>query len=107
MRFTTLVAAVCLFGAACSDQAGRNEAGSTEPDTVASPSTEAGASDEDLGVIEGKFDVGGHELYMRCSGTGSPTVVYLHGYIENPSFSGSSSALTIQSLLEDRYRMCV
>ena len=107
VRLMMPVVLVCLIVGACSDQAGRNEAGSRGPNAVESPSTGAGASDEDLGIIEGKFNVGGHELYMRCSGTGSPTIIYLHGYIEDPSFSGSSSALGIQSLLEDRYRMCV
>ena len=65
------------------------------------------ASNPDPTVIEGLFDVGGHELYMRCSGTGSPTVVYLHGSIPDPAFSGSSSALEIQDLLDESYRMCV
>lgn len=102
-----LFVALCLIGAACSGQGG-GEAGPTEPTAAESPTSQTGGSDAELGVIEGNFDVGGHELYMRCSGTGSPTVVYLHGYIDDPSFSGSSpGALTIQSLLEDRYRMCV
>jgi pimeloyl-ACP methyl ester carboxylesterase len=25
------------------------------------------------------FDVGGHSLYLECAGTGSPTIVFLHG----------------------------
>lgn len=30
-------------------------------------------------VIEGKFDAGGHKLYIECYGEGSPTVVLEHG----------------------------
>jgi pimeloyl-ACP methyl ester carboxylesterase len=102
VRLTTLVAAVCLLVAACSDPA--DQVGSTEPGSAEGPSM---PSNGGSGVIEGTFDVGGHELYMRCSGTGSPTIVYLHGYITDPSFSGSSSASAIQFMLQDRYRMCV
>ena len=57
-------------------------------------------------VIEGRFDVGDYKLYMRCEGSGSPTVVYLHGYIEQPP-GGASSAGEIPSLLRDEHRICV
>ena len=36
-----------------------------------------GTVDATAKTIEGRFDVGGHKLYLRCLGTGSPTVVYL------------------------------
>ena len=76
---------------------------SAEPSALVTPA----ASNADPTVVEGLFDVGAYELYMRCSGTGSPTVVYLHGSIPDPAFSGSSSALEIQDLLDENYRMCV
>jgi pimeloyl-ACP methyl ester carboxylesterase len=57
-------------------------------------------------VIEGRFDVGDYKLYMRCEGSGSPTVVYLHGFIEQPP-GGASSAGKIPSLLRDKHRICV
>ena len=38
-----------------------------------------GAATDDGDVLDATFDVGPYELYMRYSGTGSPTVVYLHG----------------------------
>jgi pimeloyl-ACP methyl ester carboxylesterase len=28
--------------------------------------------------FEGRFEVGGHELFLDCNGSGSPTVVHLH-----------------------------
>jgi pimeloyl-ACP methyl ester carboxylesterase len=57
-------------------------------------------------VIEGRFDVGDYKLYMRCVGFGSPTVVYLHGFIEQPP-GGASSAGQIPSMLRDEHRICV
>jgi pimeloyl-ACP methyl ester carboxylesterase len=57
--------------------------------------------DGPAGAIDGSFDVGGHELYLSCTGTRAPTVVYLHG------FGGSStSAGIVPRLLGDR-RVCV
>ncbi len=86
---------------------------STDPsDGTSASASPAGAADAaspspDADLIEGSFDVGDHELYMRCSGTGSPTVVYLHGSIPDPAFPGHSSALAIQDMLDEDYRMCV
>jgi len=58
-------------------------------------------------VIEGRFDVGGYKLYMRCVGSGSPTVVYFHGYIEEPAGGGATNAGEIPSMLRDEHRVCV
>ncbi len=58
-------------------------------------------------VIEGRFDVGDYKLYMRCVGSGSPTVVYFHGYIEEPASGGASNAGEIPSMLRDKHRICV
>lgn len=30
-------------------------------------------------TIDDRFDVGGYRLYLSCSGTGSATIVHLHG----------------------------
>ena len=57
--------------------------------------------------IDGRFDVGGHKLYMRCRGAGSPTVVYLHGSVKVKGEGGSSSAGEIPALLADHHRVCV
>ena len=43
----------------------------------------------------------GRRLYLECEGTGSPTIVYLHG-----SGGSSSSAEPVLSLLRDDYRVC-
>ena len=57
-------------------------------------------------VIDGRFDVGGHKLYLHCQGGGSPTVVYLHGSIEHAD-GGGENAGSIPSLLAKHHRACV
>jgi pimeloyl-ACP methyl ester carboxylesterase len=60
-------------------------------------------------VLEGMFDVGGHSLYMRCegSGSGSPTIVYLHGLSQAPGDADGDSSAALPILLSDKgYRFC-
>ena len=46
----------------------------------ASTSTEPPPDGTSADTIEGLFDVGGdRRLHLKCEGTGSPTIVYLHG----------------------------
>ena len=56
--------------------------------------------------VAGVFDVGGRKLYLECRGTGSPTVVYLHGSVQQAGDGGRGSAARIPALLEDRHRFC-
>ena len=73
-----------------------------ESSGAASTTTEP-PSDVSEGTIEGLFDVGsGRNLYLDCEGTGSPTIVYLHG-----AGGASSNAGRIPGLLRDDYRFCV
>ncbi len=62
---------------------------------------------QDASVVEGNFDVGGHSLFMSCHGTGSPTVVYLHGAITHEGIDPQINAAGIQDELSDEYRVCV
>jgi pimeloyl-ACP methyl ester carboxylesterase/predicted small lipoprotein YifL len=71
---------------------------------ASSPTAEPGD-----GAIHGTFDVGGHELFMDCAGTGAPTVVMLHGIIWESGFGGDSiawdatrKALTTRTCAYDR-----
>ncbi|MDP8942539.1 MAG: alpha/beta hydrolase [Actinomycetota bacterium] len=57
--------------------------------------------------IAGRFDVGGHRLYLECRGTGSPTVVYLHGSVRERGEGGRGNAGRIPALLANRHRVCV
>lgn len=56
--------------------------------------------------LDGSFDVGGHKLAMKCWETGSPTVVYLHGFINDPGGGGASNAGEIPQLLAPQVRVC-
>lgn len=80
---------------------GSDEATPSVP-TSAQTSTEP-LRDASGNLIEGLFEVGGgRSLYLKCEGTGSPTVVYLHG-----GGGVSSNAGQIPGLLNEDYRFCV
>jgi pimeloyl-ACP methyl ester carboxylesterase len=58
-------------------------------------------------TIDGRFDVGGHKLYLHCQGPArGPTVVYLHGAIDN-GLGGASSAADVPVYVTRTHRMCV
>jgi len=63
--------------------------------------TAAAASD-----IDGTFDVGGHELYLQCTGSGSPTIVFLHGSAREEGDSGVEAAGPLAGLLDGKHRFC-
>lgn len=55
------------------------------------------------------YDVGGHRLFMSCSGPrseGSPTVVYLHGWIDNSAIMPHVNGDYIRDHLTDM-RVCL
>ena len=56
---------------------------------------------------EGLFDVGGHKLYLKCEGSGSFTVVWLHGFIETPGGGDGQNAGLVPSFLRDYARVCL
>jgi pimeloyl-ACP methyl ester carboxylesterase len=96
----TLVVAVLL--ASCSG--GGGEGGdATTPSASGPPTTQAAAN----GAIDAKFDVGGHQLHLTCRGTGSPTVVYLHGHSQRPGDASGDGAGLIPTLVaEQHHRFC-
>ena len=59
-------------------------------------------------VLEGTFDVGDHELAMRCEGSGSPTVVYLHGlsHTEDAAEANAASAASLPESIARKHRFC-
>lgn len=102
-----LIAAITL--AACS-----TPAASPSPSSAASasavPSASAAASESQAaaaGTIEGLFDVGGHRLFIKCEGTGSPTVVYLHGSINEANITPHQNGNFAVQRLKADYRVCV
>src|SRR5829696_2344031 len=60
----------------------------------------------------GRFDVGDYKLYMSCGEpanwrSGSPTVVYLHGFSVGGEYQrGSRDTVAIDNLLGDDHRVC-
>jgi pimeloyl-ACP methyl ester carboxylesterase len=53
--------------------------------------------------VDGRFDVGDHELYLTCAGTGSPTVVFMDG------LGGGSTIQVMTGLargLTSRHQVC-
>lgn len=57
-------------------------------------------------TVEGLLDVGGHDIYARCSGTGSPTVVYFTGWAPDASKLGVDVIKGIESVDDGRHRIC-
>jgi len=57
--------------------------------------------------VDGWYDVGGHDLYLTCRGSGSPTVIYLHGAIFNPAIVPHRNAFAIRDRLDDQMRVCL
>lgn len=102
-KIAALVIAAITIGA-CSDTDATGDSNPTsDAPTSASATTSPTATEE----IDGMFDVGGHELYMNCRGSGSPTILYLHGSINQVSVVPHVNGKPIQSRLSDDYRMCV
>jgi pimeloyl-ACP methyl ester carboxylesterase len=110
---TAIVASV--LGAACSSggtappsspaREPSASAASASPSVAASPS--AASPTADLGVINGKFDVGGHELFLSCKGTTPPTVIYMHGAIQEPSVIPHANGDVFLAKLNKEHRVCV
>ncbi|GCD89247.1 alpha/beta fold hydrolase [Nocardioides sp. LS1] len=53
------------------------------------------------------YDVGGHDLYMSCTGDGPVTVVYVHGWVQDAGYVPHDSATGIRDLLVRDYRVCL
>ena len=52
------------------------------------PLASLAAAEPGDGAIHGTYDVSEHELFMDCTGTGTPTVVMLHGIIQDAGYGG-------------------
>ena len=56
--------------------------------------------------VEGLVDVDGHDIYARCAGDGSPTVVYFTGWAEDLTKRGVDIARGIEAGLGPKARVC-
>ena len=93
-RLVSALVAVTVIVAGC---------GGDEP---AEQTDKAAAAPKPPEKIEGTFDVGGYKLFMRCTGSGSPTVVYVHGHIADGN-GGAVSSRGIPALVEGKHRICI
>ena len=57
-------------------------------------------------TVEGLVDVDGHDIYARCAGDGSPTVVYFTGWAPDLTQRGVAIAAGIESALGPELRVC-
>jgi hypothetical protein len=57
-------------------------------------------------TVEGLVDVDGHDIYARCTGTGSPTVVYFTGWAPDPGKLGVSAIRAIEAVDGGKHRIC-
>jgi pimeloyl-ACP methyl ester carboxylesterase len=96
---------VATAGCAGSPSSSATTTGDGSP--VAPVASVAPAAKLDSPDIEGLFDVGGHRLYLACTGDGPVTVVYVHGWVDNTSYVPHNSATAIRDLLADDYRVCL
>jgi pimeloyl-ACP methyl ester carboxylesterase len=105
-----LMAAACVAGGPSVGPEAASPPLNTPPSSSASlpaslmPSIDVSTSPA---ALEGMFEVGDHSLYLRCTGAGTPTIVYLHGYIRDPSGGGSTNAGSIPDLLQSSHQVCV
>ena len=57
-------------------------------------------------TVEGLVDVDGHDIYARCGGDGSPTVVYFTGWAPDLTKRGVTIASGIENALGPEFRVC-
>jgi hypothetical protein len=104
-RFRSLLGfAVCTFVlAACAG--GASQAPSPGQTRVTQSAAPAGSALPRIHLpvkkgetVEGLVQVDGHDIYARCSGTGSPTVVYFTGWAPDPSKYGVSAIQAIEAV---------
>ena len=107
-----IVVGALLLGA-CGD--GPSTAPTTDGgSSVASSPTSSGGAELpriDLPVkqhetVEGLVDVDGHDIYARCSGKGSPTVVYFTGWAPDRTKLGVDVIGAIETADGGRHRIC-
>lgn len=117
--YATVAAILTLALAACgrATQSTTNTTALIEPTgSPSTPSTSASPTPEALpridlpvdpgSTVEGLVDVDGHDIYARCAGDGSPTVVYFTGWADDLSKRGVAIAPGIESALGPDLRVC-
>jgi len=96
---------------AAASPAATTDAGGALPTLSASASSEPDQPRIALPVepgstVEGLVEVNGHDIYARCAGDGSPTVVYFVGWADDRSLRAVEVARNIETALGPDIRMC-
>ena len=79
---------------------------SSAGEPASSPSESEDAPEDKHDIVEGLFEVNGHDLYARCAGHGAPTVLYLHGWMTHKESMAVDNGLWIEGQLHDEHRFC-
>jgi hypothetical protein len=57
-------------------------------------------------TVEGLVEVNGHDIYARCAGKGSPTVLHFRGWADDLTKQGVAIATGIEAALGPSVRVC-
>ncbi|MEO8266256.1 MAG: alpha/beta hydrolase [Ilumatobacteraceae bacterium] len=79
---------------------------SSETTSVSSKEPSISLPVEPGSTVEGLVDVGGHAVYARCAGDGSPTIVYFAGWSRDRAKRGVATAPGIENALGPGFRVC-
>ena len=87
--------------------------GSASPTTATSASVTASGNLRAVSLpvadgadVDGLVDVHGHDLAVHCTGSGAPTVVILHGWIDEPGVTSHDYYGPLTGELEPDFRVC-
>ena len=110
------VAVAMLLVAGCSgpgpdeSSAPGDNAPSSAAETTSAPTSgdlnEVGLPVGDGADVDGLVTVGGHDLAVHCTGSGSPTVVILHGWIDRPGITSHDYYGALTDELKPDFRVC-
>ena len=103
-RLATAVLVAALVGCNGSPEPMADDAGGASVERAASGTSTAPSTSS---VTSDLYDVGGHRLYMECAGEGSTTVVFVHGWVNDPNFVPHDAAASVRDLLTDDYQVCL
>lgn len=82
------------------------DATATAAAAAASPTPRIALPVDPGSTVEGLVDVNGHDIYARCAGDGSPTVVYFTGWAPDRTKRGVDIARGIETSLGPAVRVC-
>jgi pimeloyl-ACP methyl ester carboxylesterase len=109
-HLASAAAVTALLTAGCSSQdSDGNDV--SPPSGSSSSATPEGLADVSLPVAEGAdvdglVNIAGHDLAVHCIGTGHPTVVILHGWIDAPGITSYEDYGPLRAELKPDFRVC-